>query len=489
MKKILFLLTALAALPFAVQAKVTLPSILGSNMVLQRNTEVNLWGTAEPDKKVTITASWTKDKFSVKADENGKWATKIPTVDAGGPYTLTFDDGEKTELTNILLGEVWVCSGQSNMEMPVGGYMYQPVDGAMEHIKEAYKYSDIRMFTVPRCTSETLVEDCDTMWRESSPMTVRTFSAAAYFFGKELQKMLKVPVGLITANWGGTRIEAWMSKECLNSVQGRNIDYDKKYRGPNSNNVLYNGMIHPISKFTAKGFIWYQGCANRYNWFDYAKLQKAMIESWRKDWGNDKMPFYFVQIAPYCYEGHKLRGTPLFVDQQWKIADEVENCDIVCTTDIGDYSLIHPAAKDKVGQRLANLALTNDYGIEGLSVRYPRFKSFEKNGNKLVLSFSNMTRAYNFDVADPTQQDCFNARERAKGFEVAGADKKFYPAQANHMWCKNTIEVWSDSVPEPVAVRYAYQNYSFEANVKTLLGLPLPSFRSDDWEMEDIGIK
>ena len=275
MKKISILAVALACVFGAAQAKVTLPSVIGSNMVLQRNADVNLWGTADANKKVTITASWTKDKFSVKADDNGKWATTIPTVDAGGPYTLTFDDGEKTELTNILLGEVWVCSGQSNMEMPVGGYMYQPVDGATEHIKEAYKYSDIRMFTVPRCTSDTPVEDCDTMWRESSPMTVRTFSAAAYFFGKELQKMLNVPVGLITANWGGTRIEAWMSKECLNSVQDRNIEYDKKYRGPNTNNVLYNGMIYPISKFTAKGFIWYQGCAPRNNRVQSVQSRKA----------------------------------------------------------------------------------------------------------------------------------------------------------------------------------------------------------------------
>ena len=176
MKKISILVAALACAFGVAQAKVTLPAVLGSNMVLQRNTDVNLWGTAEANKKVKITASWTKEKFSVKADDNGKWATTIPTADAGGPYTLTFDDGEKLELTNILLGEVWVCSGQSNMEMPVGGYMYQPVDGALEHIKEAYKYPEIRMFTVPRCTSNTPKEDCDTMWRESSPMTVRTYS-------------------------------------------------------------------------------------------------------------------------------------------------------------------------------------------------------------------------------------------------------------------------------------------------------------------------
>ena len=489
MKRTFLLFVLLACTSHFIKAKVELPSILGSNMVLQRNTEVNLWGKARPGKKVSIVASWTKKKYSTMADENGRWKTKIPTADAGGPYTLTFDDGEKTVLNNILLGEVWVCGGQSNMEMPVGGFMYQPVNGAEEHIREACEYPGIRMFTVPRCISDTPKEDCDTIWRESTPLTVRTFSAAAYFFGKELHKMLGVPVGLVTSNWGGTVIEAWMSRESLDAMEGRNAEVEKTRSGANASTVLYNGMIRPICNFTAKGFIWYQGCSNRPNWYDYTELQKAHIALWRKDWGNDKMPFYFTQIAPYCYEGAKLRGTAIFVDQQRKAADETEYCDMVCTTDIGNYSYIHPPAKDKVGQRLAHLALTNDYGIEGLPVRTPRFKSFDKKENKLILNFSNMSRANNFTVSDPSQQDCFDARQRPKGFEVAGADRKFYPAQANHLWCKNQIEVWSDSVPNPVAVRYAYQNYSSEANVRTMLGLPLPSFRSDDWEMEDIGIR
>ena len=490
MKKRTSLLVALLACVLApAVAKVELPSVIGSHMVLQRNADVNLWGKATPGKKVTIKASWSKEKFIARVDADGKWATTIPTTDAGGPYTLTFDDGEKTELTDILLGEVWVCGGQSNMEMPVGGFMYQPVDGAAEHIREAAQYPGIRMFTVPRCISETPKEDCDTVWRESSPLTVRTFSAAAYFFGKELHRMLGVPVGLITSNWGGTVIEAWMSREALDAIPGRNAEVEKTRSGANASTVLYNGMIKPICNFTAKGFIWYQGCSNRGNWYDYAELQKAHIRQWRKDWGNESMPFYFTQIAPYCYEGHKLRGTAVLVDQQWKAADETEHCDIVCTTDIGNYSYIHAPAKDKVGQRLAHLALTYDYGIEGLPVRTPRFKSFEKKENKLVLSFSNMSAPNNFTVSDPTQQDCFDARERAKGFEVAGPDRKFYPAQANHMWCKNQIEVWSDSVANPVAVRYAYQNYSPDANVRTMLGLPLPSFRSDDWPLDDIGIR
>ncbi len=487
MKRLSVLALALACFT-ALQAKVELPSILGSGMVLQRNAQVNLWGKATPGRKVTITASWTKEKFTTKADGDGKWATRIPTAEAGGPYTLTFNDGEKTELTDILLGEVWVCSGQSNMEMPVGGFMYQPVDGAAEHIQEASEYPGIRMFTVPRRVSDTPMEDCDTVWRESTPLTVRTFSAAAYFFGKTLHKALGVPVGLVTANWGGTVIEAWMSREALDGVSCRNTAHDKNRSGANANAVLYNGMLRSLIPFTAKGFIWYQGCSNRYNWYDYAKLQKAMIAQWRGEWGDPEMPFYFTQIAPFCYEGPAKRGTARFVDEQWKIADETDHCDIICTTDIGEYGCIHPAAKQEVGQRMANLALTNDYGVEGLPVRYPRFKSFEKKDNKLILSFSNVCGPNNFTVKDPTQQDSFDPRQPAKGFEVAGPDRKFYPAKSNHQWCQNTIEVWADEVPNPVAVRYAYQNFPAEANIKTLLGLPLVPFRSDDWDLPDMGI-
>lgn len=489
MKKIFFILTILACLPFAVQAKVSLPSILGSNMVLQRNTEVNLWGTAEANKKVKITASWTKEKFSVKADDNGKWATKIPTADAGGPYTLTFDDGEKLELTNILLGEVWICGGQSNMEMPVGGYMYQPIIGVEQDIAEAYEYPNIRMFTVPRCISDTPKEDCDTVWRESSPLTVRTFSAIAYLFGKELNKMLDVPIGLVTSNWGGTVIEAWMSKESLAAIKDRNSSLDAKRRGENAPAALYNGMILPICNFTAKGFIWYQGESNRGNWYDYTKLQVAQVKLWREIWGNDKMPFYITQIAPYCYEGPKKRLNAIFIDQQYKAADLIENCDVACTQDAGDYSHIHPLEKKKTATRLALLALANDYGIEGLPAKAPRFNYFIVKGNKLELYFKNIAPPYTTDPLDYRMSSCFYGREEAKGFEVAGEDGKFYPAKGNHKWYRNTIEVWSDSVPNPVAVRYAYCNYSYDANVRTQLGQALPSFRSDQWEIKNDEIK
>ena len=489
MKRISFLLTALACLLTAAQAKVVLPSILGNDMVLQRNTEVNLWGEAEPNKKVTITASWTKEKFSAKADKDGKWATKIPTGEAGGPYTMTFSDGDKTELTNILLGEVWIASGQSNMEMPVGGYMYQPIDGVEQDIAEAYEYPNIRMFTVPRCISDTPKEDCDTIWRTSDPMTVRTFSAIAYLFAKELNKMLDVPVGIVTSNWGGTIIEAWMSKESINAIEGRNAAYDARRKNENAHAALYNGMIRPICNFTAKGFIWYQGESNRHNWYDYVKLQQAQVKLWREIWGNDKMPFYITQIAPYCYEGPKKRLNALFIDQQYKAAELIENCDVACSQDAGDYSHIHPLKKKRVAWRLAMLALDNDYGIKGLPSKAPRFNYFIAKGNKLELHFKNIAPPYTTDPLDYRMSSCFYGREEAKGFEVAGEDGKFFPAKGNHCWWTNIIEVWSDSVPNPVAVRYAYCNYSFDANVRTQLGQALPSFRSDQWEIKDEELK
>lgn len=487
MKKLFTLILALAC-GAAVQARVELPAVLGSGMVLQRNTQVNLWGKAEAGRKVTITASWTKQKFQTKADADGRWATQIPTTEAGGPYTLTFDDGEKTTLTDILLGEVWICSGQSNMEMPVGGFMYQPVDGSAEQIEEAASYPGIRMFTVPRCVANEPQPNCDTVWMKSTPHNVRTFSAIAYFHGKALHQALGVPVGLVTANWGGTVIEAWMSREALDGVEGRDTQYDKGRGGPNANSVLYNGMLHPLIPFTAKGFIWYQGCSNRYNYFDYARLQKALIAQWRSEWGQPDMPFYMVQIAPYCYEKPEYRRSAAFVDTQWQAAAETPHCGVVCTTDLGEYGCIHPSAKVPVGRRLANLALTHDYGVEGLPVTYPRFKSFEQKGDKLVLSFSYMSTPNNYTVKDPTQQDSFDPRQAPTGFEVAGADRKFYPARGQHIFGSNTIEVWSDSVPQPVAVRYAYHNYTpGGANVRTILGLPLVPFRSDNWEITDLG--
>lgn len=481
-----FNLIVFAALMIAVSAsaEIRLPGIFSNGMVMQRNTKVNLWGWAKANANVQITASWTKEKVKAKADSQGKWKTTITTTEAGGPYTMTFSDGDKGKktLTNILLGEVWVCGGQSNMEMPVCGFCYQPVEDSEKAALEAMRYPNIRMFTVPRKVAETPQEDCDTCWQLSTPYTVNTFSAMAYFFGKQIHLALGVPVGVVTSNWGGTVVEAWMNQDALNQVPDRNVEMESKRTGPNKSTVLYNGMITPIMGYTAKGFIWYQGESNRGDWMHYAQLHTAHIKLWREKWGNPNMPFYITQIAPYNYENPEHRCSALLIDAQYKTADGLNNCDVACTTDIGDPVCIHPAKKEIAATRLAYLALTNDYNIKGLPYRVPRFDHFDAKDGKLILHFKNIWP----ETKGCTTAETFDPRKDPVGFEVAGPDKKFYPAKAAHQWQKGTIVVWSDVVTNPVAVRYAYCNYPQFANVRTQFGQPLPSFRSDDWEVPDL---
>lgn len=484
------ILCLVAALMFlGVDAKIKLPALVDSNMVLQRNTEVKLWGEASPSKKVTITTSWNNKTYSTKADEDGKWAVKVATTDAGGPYSIVISDGEKVVLDNILLGEVWICLGQSNMEMPVCGFVNQPVEGSAQVVAEANQWPDIRMFTVPRAPSKEPLHDTKGKWKTSSPAAVSEFSATGYFFGRMLNQVLNIPIGLITSNWGGSAIEAWMSEEVVSSLT--TINQEVAHQGKGNHNAvarLYNGMIVPLQHFTSKGFIWYQGCSNRHNWFDYKELQVAFVKQLRQLWGDDEMPFYAVQLAPYKYEGDTLRSLPLVIEAQYQAMAELPKMGIAATTDIGNRSCIHPEHKKEVGDRLAWLALTNDYGIEGLPASAPTYKSMERKENKLVLSFNNLSDG---SANDPNSIRGFykNRYLQPKGFEVAGEDKVFYPAKASVVWWKNKIEVWSDEVPNPVAVRYAFVNFPAEANVETTYNLPLVPFRTDNWEIpaEEIG--
>ena len=298
------------ALLLAVQAEaeVKLPAVLGSNMVLQRNTEVNFWGEASPRSRVRVTTSWNGRTYDAKADAEGRWTMKIATDEAGGPYTVTVSDGREIVLDNVMLGEVWVCSGQSNMEMPVSGFMFQPVEGAVDAIADAGMYPGIRMFTVPRVSSQTPLQDCEAAWQTATSESVGQFSAVGYFFGRMLYKALGIPVGLITPNWGGSTIAAWMTVDAIDSTPG--IDYAAAKSGTYDNSIpqrLYNGMLLPVCRFTAKGFIWYQGESNRRNWYDYKALQVSLVKLWRETWGDGKMPFYYTQLAPYRYEGDDLR--------------------------------------------------------------------------------------------------------------------------------------------------------------------------------------
>ena len=464
-------------------AKVKMPAVLGSNMVLQRNTEVNFWGEADPNSKVRITTSWNKAKYNVTADNEGKWAVKLTTGEAGGPYTITVSDGDEVVLDNILLGEVWICGGQSNMEMPVGGFINQPVENSAEYVMGASQYPGIRMFTVARNSTNEPQSDCVGEWLCSNPASVASFSATGYFFGLTLYKALGIPVGLLTSNWGGSTIETWMSKESVAEIENINHEFCNSWKGDASETGrLYNGMILPIVNYTAKGFIWYQGCSNRKNWFDYKELQKGLINLWRKMWGNEDMPFYITQLAPYCYEGNNLRSLPLVIEAQYQAAAELENVAVAPTTDLGHPTCIHPAKKKQVGERLAWLALARDYKMAGVPAAAPTYKSMEIKDKEIIISMNNLSSG---DPNEPNSLVGFSKTHtlRMEGFEIAGEDQVFYPAKARMIWYKNKIAVSSDKVEKPVAVRYAFKNYCPEANVKTTYDLPLVPFRTDNWEI------
>ena len=486
MKKWLLALVA-AVFCSALNAEVRLPSVLGDNMVLQRNSEVNLWGWAKPGKKVRVKTSWNRKRYRVRVDADGKWLVKVRTGEAGGPYTITISDGKKVKLENILLGEVWICAGQSNMEMPVQGYLGQPCLHAAETMREARLCPDIRLFTVGRDSTDVLKDDCTGEWLVSDPATVGAFSAVGYFFGRCLNQYLGVPIGLITTNWGGTNIEAWMSTESTDRV-GIDAEYTRMHWNEDyfPCGTLYNGMVAPLTSFTAKGFIWYQGESNRGNWEEYALLQAEMIRQWRADWGDEKMPFYLTQIAPYRYEGAEKRRSALLVEKQVEATTLVPYSAMASTTDLGLYSLIHEPDKRSVGERLAWLALSRDYGVPGVPADAPTYKSLEIKDGRAVISFNNLCVPN--DQSDPRSfswlDDAGEVVRSVKGFEIAGADRKFYPAQARLLWNDNQVEVWSDRVKDPVAVRYCFCNYA-ETNLKTTLGQPIVPFRTDDWDIPE----
>ena len=478
----------------AAMAKVTFPGIVSDNMVLQRDAQVTLWGWTDGKKTVTVTPSWSKTKYKAAPDKDGRWEVKVKTAGAGGPYSITFNDGDKTVLENILLGEVWISSGQSNMEMPVCGFMYQPVEHSAENIVFAGDYPLIRLYTVPRASKTEPQESVGGDWKVCTPQAVSGFSATAWFFAKTLSRLLPgIPIGIVTTNWGGSTIEAWMAEKTIDDIPGINHALSKSKTGDESAPArLFNGMVWPIRSYTAKGFIWYQGESNRFNWFDYRKLMVAMVTSWRELWGNPDMPFYYVQLCPYTYEGDNYRSLAMVIEAQWKALEDLDHAGIAATTDLGNRTCIHPQKKEQVGQRLAYLALANEYGIKGLPKPAPTLKSMEKvkderRGNMLLLSFNNLSEVYRWNDPDSFVGYLADGYNHPDGFEIAGEDKVWHKARGNYRWWYNQIEVWSDEVPEPVAVRYAFKNFCKEANVVTSMGQPLPPFRTDDWEVDDIG--
>lgn len=480
MKKTL-LIFLLLAVCITCNAKIELPSILSDNMVLQQNVDVRLWGKAKSNTRVTVKPSWSKTAYSTISDSEGKWLINVLTPSAGGPYEIEVSDNEAITLKNILIGEVWYCSGQSNMQMGMGGFDYEPVQGGSEVALMAKEKTPIRIFSTDfdangelKQYSKTQQENCKGQWLTNKPEYVINTSATAYFFAKYLQEVLDVPIGIVVSSWGGSSIESWMSKEAIQpfGVDLSHLEEGKEITGSVQRKpcLLFNAKVAPLMNYTIKGMIWYQGEENRHMVNEYAQMLPIMVSDYRQRWNIGNFPFYYVELAPYAYEDVNRVDVAYFREMQLKLMEKIPNSGIALTTDIGDPYTIHPSNKAAMGKRLAHWALVKDYGRTKIGYLTPTYKSMEVEGNKIYISFENAKG----NTVHPIQKPL-------SSFEIAGEDKVFYPANAIVDLKTRRLTVWNDEVQIPVAVRYAFKNYA-EASLFDSYGLPVAAFRTDNWQ-------
>lgn len=453
-------------------AKVHLPHILNDNMIVQQQAEVKFWGTATSNSRVVVKPSWSKP-VSVVADKDGKWNVKIRTPKASyTPLNITFDDGQAVTLHNILAGEVWVCAGQSNMEMPLQGFYECPVEGYQDAIATSGQMKGVRYVKIPASMSAMPKDDAVCRWEEINPNSASYCSAVGYFFGRKLHEVLNVPIGLILANKGGTMVESWLDKDYLQHHTDEPTDsseiamkYPKDWLRP----LLWgNGTFHPILNSTIRGIIFYQGCSNvDHNSSTYAKRLTELINQWRKGFRSSELPFYFVEIAPYNYGDAMGTAAALIRSQQQEVANNVSNTVLIGTNDLVypfEAEQIHPCQKRLVGERLAMAAIARDYGFDQVFYRSPSFEKLEIRNDSC---FVHLKDTYHGIIAAKSYE----------GFEIAGQDKVYYPANAQYIR-NNTFLLTSPNVTRPVAVRYCYHNFQL-GTVKNQAGLPLLPFKTD----------
>ena len=469
---LLTLLLSLAAM--TAQADVKPAGIFSSDMVLQRNRNIVIWGWADKGERVSIT--FNKLTKKIKADVSGKWKLVFPPMQAGGPYDMKVQGKNVLTFNNILIGDLWICSGQSNMGMSV-----KNSNDAEKEIAEA-NFPEIRLMNVPRNMPSEPVDDIKTAsWKLCSPETIPGFSAVAYFFGREVYRELDIPIGLIHTSWGGSNVEAWTSMEYLTRVEKyRNYPevlketVGKQEQGadihPNKiHTSLFNGMINPLVNLPVKGVIWYQGESNGYEGMLYRALFPNMIQNWRDKWKQPDLPFLFVQLANY----KEVPETP--GNSNWAKLREaqlmtlsVPNTAMTVAIDVGDAKDIHPKDKQTVGYRLSRNALKLVYG-KPVADSGPIYTSMKTNGNKIILNFKHV-------------EGGLVAKDRygyLKSFAIAGQDKKFYWAKA--MIKGDQVVVYCDQVSHPMAVRYAWAENPGDANLYNTEGFPASPFRTDDW--------
>lgn len=490
-------------------ADVKVPALFTDHMVLQQGMKNKVWGWADAGEGVTVSIA--DQKVTGKAGDDGRWIVELaPLPVSREPLTLTIKGKNELKMSDVLVGEVWVCSGQSNMQWSVN----QANDPDLERLTA--NYPNLRFITVPQVGTQEPQSNFNGSWQPCTPDTVGDFSAVGYFFGRQLHKSLNVPVGLIDNAWGGSAAEAWVRRDLLAAnadmygpLLARWEDIEKKANDPEEQKKfaeamekwkadaeaakaagkpiprqpqgldgqmrgqhrpanLYNGVLKPIIGYGIRGAIWYQGETNAGRAYQYRHLFPLMIQHWRDEWGQGDFPFYWVQLADFLAEQPN-PGESSWAElreAQTMTMDKLPHTGEAVIIDIGEGKDIHPKNKLDVGKRLARWALANEYGI-AIAHKSPRYKSMSKSGNKVTLTFDNVNGFRPFDVND------------AIGFAIAGDDKKWVWASGK-VTGPNTIEVWSDAVADPVAVRYGWADNPV-VNVYSNEGLPLTPFRTDDW--------
>lgn len=463
MKKILL---CLSLFPFFIiaAAQVRLPSIIGDHMVIQQNSLVNIWGWCDVGEKIKLKASWDTAEYNAIGTVNANWSIKIRTPAAGGVHSLAITGKNSITVNDILVGEVWLCSGQSNMEMNAGG-------GLKQYEKEVLNATNnnIRFFHIPRTTAASPQNDVEARWVVCNPEDMKRFSLAGYFFGQKLNSVLGVPVGLINSSWGGTPAEVWTPKEAIEkeaSIKTAAENLKPVPWGPVSYSYAYNAMIYPLANFSIAGAIWYQGEGNVGAANTYQQLFAAMIQSWRNAW-NKEFPFLFVQIAPFAGYGKDNINSSLLREAQTKTL-ALPNTGMIVTTDlVDDITDIHPKEKKEVGLRLANYALALTYGKIAIPHKSPSYQLMKVEKEKIRLYFNDVGKGLVSRGSSLTE------------FYIAGEDKVFLPAIAKIEGM--TILVSNPRIKKPVAVRFGFTNAAMP-NLFSKDGLPVNSFRTDEWE-------
>ncbi len=514
---------ALAALiigltaPNPCAAEVRLPKVFASHMVLQRQIPLPVWGWASPGETVTVQVAGESAK--AQANAKGEWKATLPALKAGGPHTMTVSGSSVIKLEDVLVGEVWLCSGQSNMEQGIG-----MCNNPQQEIAAA-SHPQIRLLLVPNRFTPRPMADMEGAWKACTPKTIAEdgwggFSGVAYFFGRELQRTLSVPVGLIDATWGGTVIQTWTPPEGFAAVPALKGDHDRVLLAdpssaahkqqlskvlsdteawlagtrkamaasdaapamptfpaellPPSNvqhaTALYNGMINPVRPFGIRGAIWYQGESNLGEGKTYTERMKALIGGWRKVWGQGDFPFYFVQVAPYNY-GNNPATEPEFWEAQ-TAAQAISNTGMAVINDIGELADIHPKNKQDVGKRLAFWALAKTYGKSEVVYLGPTFKTMAAEGAKLRITFDN---AAGLKSRDGKPISWFEIIDKEEGGFV----------KADAAIDGSSVVLSSPEVRNPVAVRYAWHMLA-EPNLSNGAGLPANSFRAGDVPKRDL---